>query len=281
MPLPPSGTITFLFTDIEGSTARWEAHGSTMGTAVASHDEAMRAIFEQHEGYVFKTVGDAFCVAFATAPAALTAAVEAQRALAAMDHSSVNGLGVRMGLHTGHADERDGDYFGPTVNRVARLMSVGHGGQILLSAATRALVESELPQGASIQDLGSHRLKDLTNPEQVWQLTIPGAAETFPPLKSVDALPNNLPIHHTSFRGRERDLDDVKKLLREHHLVTLFGPGGIGKTRLALQAAAEVLDDFPDGVWLADLGAISDPELVPSVIAKVLGVVPGEEHTVS
>ncbi|HLW37194.1 MAG TPA: adenylate/guanylate cyclase domain-containing protein [Candidatus Eremiobacteraceae bacterium] len=277
----PSGTVTFFFSDIEGSTQRWESFRDAMQAAVAQHERLLRAAIERHHGYVFKTIGDAFCAAFATAPEAARAALESQTSLAAEDFSAVGGLRVRIGIHTGHADERDGDYFGPAVNRVARLMSIGHGGQILLSAASRALVESELPQGASIQDLGSHRLKDLTNPEQVWQLTIPGAAETFPPLKSLDALPNNLPIHHTSFRGRERDLDDVKKLLREHHLVTLFGPGGIGKTRLALQAAAEVLDDFPDGVWLADLGAISDPELVPSVIAKVLGVVPGEEHTVS
>src|SRR5579864_465779 len=214
----PSGTVTFFFSDIEGSTQRWESFRDAMQAAVAQHERLLRAAIERHHGYVFKTIGDAFCAAFATAPEAARAALESQTSLAAEDFSAVGGLRVRIGIHTGHADERDGDYFGAAVNRVARLMSIGHGGQILLSSASHALVASDLPSEVSIVDLGSHRLKDLTHPEQVWQLVRRGASQEFPPLKSLDALPHNLPIQHTSFRGRERDLEAVKKLLSEHHL---------------------------------------------------------------
>ncbi|MDQ6768307.1 MAG: NB-ARC domain-containing protein [Candidatus Eremiobacteraeota bacterium] len=268
----PSGTITFLFTDIEGSTKRWETHGDHMRVAVESHDSLLRVIFVKHGGYVFKTVGDAFCVAFHTAPGAVAAALEAQRALAQEDHSNVGGIHVRMGLHTGHADERGHDFFGPTVNRVARLMSVGHGGQILVSDATRALVRADLPAGSQLTDLGSHRLKDLAQPEHVWML---GAAELrsdFPPLSSLDSFPNNLPVQITSFRGREQDLDDLKALLDEHRLVTLHGPGGMGKTRLAIQVGADVLEHYPDGVWLADLASLRYPELAASVVSKALSI---------
>ncbi|HEV2037967.1 MAG TPA: adenylate/guanylate cyclase domain-containing protein, partial [Candidatus Eremiobacteraceae bacterium] len=268
----PSGTITFLFTDIEGSTKRWETHGDHMRIAVESHDSLLRAIFKKHGGYVFKTVGDAFCVAFHTAPGAVAAALEAQRALAQEDHSSVGGIHVRMGLHTGHADERGRDFFGPTVNRVARLMSVGHGGQILVSDATRALVRADLPTGSQLTDLGSHRLKDLAQPEHVWMLGADGLRTDFPPLSSLDSFPNNLPVQITSFRGREQELDDLKALLDDHRLVTLHGPGGMGKTRLAIQAGADVLERYPDGVWLADLASLRYPELAASVVSKALSI---------
>jgi len=276
----PSGTITFLFTDIEGSTKRWESHGDQMRAAVESHDAVLRAIFESHRGYVFKTVGDAFCVAFFSAPEGVTAALEAQLALAKEDHSSVGGIQVRMGLHTGNADERSGDYFGPTVNRVARLMSVGHGGQILLSDSTRMLVRGELPADVSLIDLGSHRLKDLAQPEHVWMLAATGLPSQFPSLTSLDAFPNNLPIQITSFRGREQDLVDLKTLLDEHRLVTLHGPGGMGKTRLGVQAGADVLEQFPDGVWLVDLAALRYPELASSVVSKALSINQPQDRTV-
>jgi predicted ATPase/class 3 adenylate cyclase len=271
-PARPTGTVTFLFTDIEGSTQRWESHREAMDDAVKRHDALLRDAIERHNGYVFKAIGDAFCVAFARVSDAVTAAFEAQRALSAEDFSSVGGLPIRMGLHAGEASERNGDYFGPAVNRVARLMSIGHGGQILLSGVTRDLAHSDLPAGASLLDLGSHRLKDLTEPEQVWQLTIAGLPAEFPPLKSLETIPNNLPVQQTSFRGREHDLEEVKSLLSQHKLLTLSGSGGVGKTRLALQVGAEVLDNYPDGVWLADFAPITDPELVSSIIAQELGM---------
>jgi predicted ATPase/class 3 adenylate cyclase len=268
----PTGTVTFLFTDIEGSTQRWESHREAMKAAVARHERIVTDAITKHGGYVFKTMGDAFCAAFPTAPDAVGAALDAQLALGKEDFASVDGLRVRVGLHTGYAEERNADYFGPTVNRVARLLSVGHGGQVLLSGSTRELAHGDLPAGASLLDLGSHRLKDLTEPEQVWQLTIQGLPAEFAPLKSLDTIPNNLPIQPTSFRGREHDLERVNSLLGQHKLLTLFGSGGVGKTRLALQVGAEVLDHYPDGVWLADFAPITDPELVSSVIAQELGI---------
>ena len=268
----PTGTVAFLFTDVEGSTQRWESHREAMDDAVKRHDALLHDAIDRHNGYVFKTIGDAFCVAFARVSDAVATALEAQRALSAEDFSAVGGLPIRIGLHAGEASERHGDYFGPAVNRVARLMSIGHGGQILLSGVTRDLAYSDLPTSASLLDLGSHRLKDLTEPEQVWQLTIAGLPAEFPSLKSLDAIPNNLPIQPTSFRGRERDLEEVTSLLSQHKLLTLFGSGGIGKTRLALQVGAEALDQNPDGIWFIDFAPITDPELVSSVIAKEIGM---------
>jgi predicted ATPase/class 3 adenylate cyclase len=268
----PTGTVTFLFSDIEGSTERWENHRDEMKAAVARHEKVVRQAISRYDGYIFKTLGDAFCAAFATAPNALNAAVDAQRALGSEDFSAVHGLRVRMGLHTGYADERDADYFGPTVNRVARLMSIGHGAQVLLSDATHALVQNDAPPDTIFTNLGSHRLKDLAQPEHVWEATFSGLKSDFPPLKSLDALPNNLPIQVTSFHGREQDLEDLKLRLIEHRLITLVGAGGVGKTRLAAQLGAEVLDHFPDGVWISDLAPITESALVSSVVAKALGV---------
>jgi predicted ATPase/class 3 adenylate cyclase len=268
----PTGTVTFLFSDIEGSSERWEQHHAAMQAAVARHEELMRQAIARHNGAVFKTVGDAFCAAFATAPSAVSAALDAQRALSHADFSAVHGLRVRMGLHTGYAEERDSDYFGPAVNRVARLMSIGHGGQVLLSGAAYELVKSEAPHDMRFTELGLHRLKDLAQPERVWQVTAKDLQAEFPRLNSLDALPNNLPIQVTSFRGRERDLEELKAHLVEHRLITLMGAGGVGKTRLAAQLGAEVLDRFPDGVWIADLAPVTDAALVPSVVAKTLGV---------
>ena len=266
----PTGTVTFLFSDIEGSSRRWEADPQAMRAAVARHDELMRQAIERHGGYVFKTVGDAFCAVFHAAPNAVKAGLDAQRALASEDFSAIEGLRVRMGLHSGSAEERDADYFGTVVNRVARLMSIGHGGQILASGVTHELAKEEV-KGATFSDLGLHRLKDLAQPEQVWQVGADGLPTEFGPLLSLNTLPNNLPVQVTTFIGRERDLDELKAHLAEHRLVTLFGSGGVGKTRLAAQVGAELLERFPDGVWIADLAPITDPESVPSVIAQALG----------
>lgn len=268
----PTGTVTFLFSDIEGSTQRWEAHRDAMQAVVERHDVILRRAIETHNGYVFKTVGDAFCAAFWSPRDAVCAAVDAQRELAKEDFSTVDGLLVRMGLHTGQTAERGGDYFGPDVNRVARLMSIGHGGQVLLSGAVQALTEGSLPEGVSLVDLGLRRLKDLTQPERVWQLTLRGLTAEFASLNSLDARPNNLPVQVSSLIGRERDLDDVKKLLRERRLVTITGSGGVGKTRFALQVGADLIDRYPDGVWIADLAPITDPELVASVVASAVGM---------
>jgi predicted ATPase/class 3 adenylate cyclase len=274
MPDPslPSGTVTFLFTDIEGSTKLWERYPDAMKTALARHDALLRGAIEAHGGYVFKTIGDAFCAAFATAPDALSAALAAQQSLSAQTWGETGPLRVRTALHTGAAEERGGDYFGPPLNRISRLLSSGHGGQILLSVATVELIRDALPEGASLRALGSHLLKDLQRPEQVFQLLHSDLPSNFPPLKSLDTLPNNLPGQLTSFIGREREIAEVKRLLATTRLLTLTGAGGCGKTRLALQAAADSLDEFPGGVWLVELAPISDPELAPQGVASALGV---------
>jgi predicted ATPase/class 3 adenylate cyclase len=268
----PTGTVTLLFTDIEGSTQHWEQQRAAMPDALRRHDELLRAAIEAHSGYIFKTVGDAFCAAFWRASYAVAAAADAQRALAGADWSAVGGLAVRMALHSGATDECDGDYFGPAVNRVARLMAIGHGGQILLSGATRELTHGDLPAGTVLVDLGEQRLQDLTEAEHVWQIDVAGLPSEFPPLRSLDALPNNLPISRTTFVGRERDVAEVKGLLEHHRLLTLVGSGGVGKTRLAIQVGAELLDRYPDGAWFVDFAPINDPELVASVVAQALGI---------
>ena len=267
----PSGAVTFLFSDIEGSTVRWESAPDAMATALARHDALMREAIESNGGYVFKTMGDAFCAAFPSTPEATAAALDAQHALAAEDFSNVDGLRVRMALHSGNCDERDGDYFGPTVNRVARLLAIGHGGQVLLSRSCAEYLQGVASQYA-LRDLGNHRLKDLSQPEYVYQLMAPDLPDAFPELLSLDHLSNNLPAQLTSFVGREEVMDEIKAMLAQHRLVTLVGAGGSGKTRCAIQAGAEMLDGSGDGVWLAELAPISDASLVPSAIARALNV---------
>lgn len=268
----PSGMVAFLFTDVEGSTGRWERHHDAMEAAIARHDTLLRAEIENHGGYVFKTVGDAFCAAFASSPQALQAAVAGQHRLYKEDFSKVGGLRVRMGVHAGVAVERDLDYYGPTVNRVARLMSIGHGGQILISDAVRSAVTDGLPGGASLVDLGMRRLKDLMQPEHVWQVSIAGLRSDFAPLTSLDARPNNLPVQSTALLGRERELISAKHLVASHRLVTISGAGGVGKTRFALQLGADLIDHYERGVWFADLSPISESSLAPSAIAQALEV---------
>ncbi len=266
----PTGTVTFLFSDIEGSTVRWERDRKAMEPALARHDELMRATLEARGAYTFKTMGDAFCAAFATAADAIAAALDAQRALAAADFSAVEGIRARMALHAGIAAERDGDYFGPTVNRVARLLAIGHGGQVLLSGACMELVRGELPPECSLLDLGAHRLKDLAQPERVYQLIAPELPQAFPELRSLDHLSNNLPSQLTSFVGREDDVAAITLLLHEHRLVTLTGSGGVGKTRASLQVAANLIDRFSDGVWFIELAPLTGGEYIPSTVAQAL-----------
>lgn len=268
----PTGTVTLLFTDIEGSSARWETHRDAMRSALDRHDTLLRSTVESNQGTVFKTIGDAFCAVFATASDAIAAAYSAQRELQAEDWAAVGGLRVRMAVHTGPADLRESDYFGPTVNRVARLISVGHGGQVLVSGVAKELAEGCMPPQATLRDLGAHRLKDLTHPEQIYQLIAPGLEVEFPPLRSLESLPNNLPLQLTTFIGREEDVKEVKQMLESSRLVTLVGAGGVGKTRLSLQVGADVLERFEDGVWFIELAPLADPQLVTATIAAVFGV---------
>ncbi len=268
----PSGTITFLFTDIEGSTRLWEEHPDAMRAALARHDALLREEIARYNGHLFKTVGDAVYAAFADPLVAMGAALAAQQRLFATSWDVPGGVRVRMAVHTGAAESQDGDYVGPTLNRIARLLSAGHGGQILLSETTRALIEGALPAGVTVRDHGRHRLKDLAQPERIFQLIAPGLPDVFPPLRTLDAFPNNLPRQLTSFVGREREMEEVAALVPATQLVTLTGPGGSGKTRLALQVAADLVEAFADGVWLVGLEALTDPALVEPAIASVLGV---------
>jgi predicted ATPase/class 3 adenylate cyclase len=271
----PSGTVTLLFTDIAGSSRAWEAQPEAMANALVRHDELLRTAIERAGGFVFKTVGDAFCAAFSRPVDGLKAALAAQRAMAVEGWPEPVVLEVRMALHTGVCEERDGDYFGPTVNRVARLEAVAHGGQIVLSRAAAELVRDLLPDEVVLMDLGEHRLKDLGRPERVFQVDAVGLETTFPPLRSLDnpELGNNLPAQLTSFIGRKRELREIRVLIDESRLVTLVGAGGVGKTRLALQIAAELVDlAGRNGVWFADLAPLSDPELVAPTVASAIGV---------
>ena len=241
-----------------------------MQAAVRRHDALMRAAIAEHGGHVFKTIGDAFCAAFSRPEEAVAAMLDVQRALAAEDFSAVEGIRVRAAVHTGTADERDGDYFGPTLNRVARLLAIGYGGQVLVSSTVAELVQGVLPAGAALRDLGAHRLKDLTRPEHVYQLLAPDLDGEFPPLRSLDARPNNLPQFLTPFIARDGELAAISALLARNRLVTIAGSGGVGKTRTALQVAAGLLDGFSDGVWFIELAPLSSGEYLPTTVAQAL-----------
>jgi len=254
----PSGVVTFLFTDVEGSTRRWEVDAEGMRSALAAHDEVLRSAIEAHGGYMFKHTGDGVCAAFASPKSAVDAAVAAQRKLE---------LPVRMGIATGEAELREGDYFGAVLNRAARVMAAGHGGQILLAESTAGLLS-----GVALVDLGQRRLRDLSIPVQVFQVQAEGLRTDFPPLAALDAGPGNLRPAPTSFIGRESEVDEVQAAVKAHRLVTLTGVGGVGKTRLALEVAARLADEFPDGVWFFELAAVSDPAAVPDAVAAVLGI---------
>src|SRR5215212_9468088 len=271
----PRGTVTFLFTDIEGSTALWERDRAAMQTAVDRHLALLDTAIASHHGIHFKTVGDAVQVAFPTAPDAVAAALDAQRRLfGEMWPVGVGPLQVRMGLHTAAATPQDGDYLAQGLNRLSRLLAAGHGGQVLLSLATQDLARDALPPGAGLRDLGEHPLRDLYRPERVFQLLHPDLPAEFPPIRTLTTRPNNLPLQPTPFLGREDQVARVVELLgrEDVRLLTITGAGGVGKTRVALQAAADVLEAFPDGVWFVDLSVLDDPALVSSAIADVLGV---------
>jgi predicted ATPase/class 3 adenylate cyclase len=263
-----------LFTDIEGSTQLWEQFPEAMKPALERHDALLRLAVESSNGRVVKTTGDGLMAFFDSALDGVCACLKAQQSLKDESWGETGPLKVRMGLHVGEAQPRSGDYFGPAVNRAARLMSVAHGGQVLLSAVTVDLVANLLPEGASLLDLGEHRLKDLERSEHIFQLLHPDLVADFPPLATLDLRPNNLPAQATPLIGREAELGEIMKRLDSDgvRLLTLTGPGGIGKTRLALQAAADLIDHFEDGVYLVDLAPIRDPEAVPAAIARVVGV---------
>jgi predicted ATPase/class 3 adenylate cyclase len=267
----PSGNVAFLFTDIEGSTARWDADRAAMQEALRRHDAIVRAAIEAHGGHVFKTIGDAFCAAFERVPDALSAALAAQRELGSQDWHAVDGLLVRMAVHAGDADERDGDYFGPAVNRVARLLSAGHGGQVLVSGLAADEGAPHLAVDTGLRSLGMLQLRGFRQAERVFQLTAPGLRSAFKPLHALETPPNNLPRQLTSFVGRQADVTGVEALLRANSLVTIVGTGGVGKTRLAVEAASDVLEDTRDGAWFVDLAPLSDPALVASAMLSALG----------
>jgi predicted ATPase len=258
--------VTFLFTDIEGSTRLWQEDEALMRHAVARHDRLLRAVVADQGGVVFSTMGDGLAAAFPTASAALSCAVQAQRLIGQETWEMVRPLRVRMGLHTGEAELRDGDYFGTAVNRAGRLVAVGHGGQVICSSATAELADS----GLALVDLGEHRLRDLDRAMHVFQV----GEGSFPPLRSLSAFPGNLPRQLTSFVGRQQELASLAKTVGASRLVTLTGTGGVGKTRLAVQAAANLVARFPDGVWLCELAAAADPESMLQVVAAALGYSP-------
>jgi predicted ATPase len=259
--------VTFLFTDVEGSTRRWEADADAMRAALAAHDEVLRSAIEAHGGWLFKHTGDGVCAAFSSPKAAVDAAVDAQRGLE---------LPVRMGLATGEAELRDSDYFGAVLNRAARVMAAGHGGQVLLAESTANLLS-----GVDLVDLGPRRLRDLPTPVGVFQVRAPGLRTDFPSLQALDTTSGNLPRAVTSFIGRESEVAEIEAAVRSHQLVTLTGVGGVGKTRLALEVAAQLADEFPDGVWFFELAAVTDPAAVPDALAAVLGITQQPGKTVT
>jgi predicted ATPase len=251
--------VTFLFTDVEGSTRRWEADAEGMRVALAAHDEVLRGAIEAHGGWLFKHTGDGVCAAFASPRSAVDAAVAAQRGLE---------LPVRMGIATGEAELRDGDYFGAVLNRAARVMAAGHGGQILLAESTAGLLS-----GVDLVDLGPRRLRDLPTAVGVFQVRAADLQADFPALRALDASPGNLRAQTTSFIGRESEVAELQAALKAHRLVTLTGVGGVGKTRLATEVAARMAGEFPDGVWFFDLAAVADPAAVTDAVAAVLGII--------
>lgn len=273
----PTGTVTFLFTDIEGSTRLLQRLGDRYRGVLEEHSRLLRDAFVEAGGYPVSTEGDSFFVVFASAPAAVLGAASAQRALAEHEWPEGEQVRVRMGLHTGEGKLGGDNYIGIDVHRAARIMSAAHGGQVLVSGSTQSLVEGSLPHGVALRDLGRHRLKDLEVPERVFQAVIDGLQEEFPPIRSLDARPNNLPTQLTSFVGRRREIEAVKEALAGTRLLTLTGPGGTGKTRLGIQVGQEVLGSFEHGVYFVALAPIVDPLLVPSTIAHTLGL--AEEGT--
>jgi predicted ATPase/class 3 adenylate cyclase len=262
----------FLFTDIEGSTSRWERFRSAMSDALRAHDDVLRGAVEAHEGRVFKTIGDAFCATFDTVPHAVAAALDAQRRLGAIDFSAVEGLRVRMAIHAGTVESRDDDFFGPTLNRVARLLSIGHGGHVLLSAVAAELARGALPDGATLRDDGLHGLKDLVEPERVFVLEAEGLLHDLPPLRSIPRERTNLPRQTTELVGRTREREEIEAAFADRRVVTIVGPGGVGKTRTAIAFAHARLDDYEDGAWFVDLAPLADGALIDATLGALFGL---------
>ena len=270
----PSGTITFLFTDIEGSTKLWEQYPEEMKSALAAHDKILKHAIESNHGLIIKTTGDGVHAVFSTAMDAVNASLDAQYEVQTsklIKNSEVSML-VRMGLHTGEAELRDGDYYGGTLNRAARIMEVAYGGQILLSSVTAALVREHLPENASLLDLGEHRLKNLSRNENIFQLNAPNLPGNFPPLQSPNTIPSNLPTQLSSFIGRDKETVEIKSMLDSARLVTLTGSGGTGKTRLSIEVGTRELTSFPNGVWLLELAPLTDPEQIIPALTQVFGM---------
>jgi len=270
----PTGTLTFLLSDVEGSTELWERNPAAMRDDLVRHDSLIEGEVERNHGTVVRPrgEGDSRFAVFPRATDAVSAACSIQVRFQKEQWKTSPPLRVRMALHTGEADLRDGDYYGSAVNRCARLRALAHGGQILLSSITAKLALESMTDGSSLRDLGVHHLKDLQQPEQVFQLMHPSLPSEFPPPRSLETFPNNLPVQLTSFIGREKEVREIKRLLSGTRLMTLTGAGGAGKTRLALQAAADVLESYPDGAWFVELASISDRALVPQAVASALGV---------
>ncbi|HEU4319782.1 MAG TPA: adenylate/guanylate cyclase domain-containing protein [Acidimicrobiia bacterium] len=267
-------TNTFLFTDIEASTRLWEEHPTAMPDALERHDRVVTAAITSHHGQVLKSTGDGVIARFHGVEDAVAAAVAAQRSLSAESWSATGPLRSRMGIHTGDAEARGDDFFGPTMNRTARIMAAGHGGQVLLSAVAASAVDGGLPTGVGLQDMGEHRLKDLTFPEHLYQVTIEGLPSVFASLRTLDSRPHNLPVQASEFMGREEELSGIQTMLAAPgtRLLTLGGPGGIGKTRLSLQIAAESLDQYRDGVFFVDLSAERDPSAAFEAVVRALNL---------
>ena len=265
--------LTFLFTDLENSTPLWEQFPNVMRCALERHDALLKEAIENHRGHIIKTTGDGLHAVFESPADAVVAALAGQQAITTEPWPEATGpLKVRMGLHTGESQERDGDYYGPEVNLAARVMGLGYGGQVLLSSITAVLAGKSLPEDSSLADLGEHRLKGIAKPEKIFQLCHPDLIPEFPPLKSLAIFKHNLHRQLSTFIGREKELAEVKRLLKDTQLLTLLGPGGTGKTRLMLQVAEEVIEDYPDGVWLVELAPLTDPDLIPERIATALGI---------
>ena len=269
-----SRTLTFLFTDLEGSTRLWEQHPEHMREALARHDGILRSAVESSNGSVVKTTGDGLMAVFASALDGIAAASQAQLGLADEPWGETGPLRSRMALHAGEAALRDGDYFGPTLNRAARIMAAGHGGQVLLSAAVAALVADQLPEGTAIRDLGEYRLKDLSRPERVYELLVPGLVAVGQPLVTLDGRRSQLPVQPLAFVGRQAESNEIRARLTDPsvRLLTLIGPGGIGKTRLAIHAAADAADQFQDGVCFVDLAAVRDIDGALVAIGRAAGL---------
>ena len=277
----PSGTVTFLFSDIEASTPLWDQHHDDMQTATARHDAILQGVIDARGGYVFTTAGDEFAASFSRAAEAIEAAVEIQAALDAEPFPATTPIRVRMGLHTGDAVERDRDYFGPAVIRAARLMGMAHGGQILLSGPTADIARAFLPGGSSIKPRGEVQLKGLGRAERVSELRHPGSDREYPEFAPRGRTRGRLPRITDELIGRVADIDRVVTLLEDAPLVTLVGPGGVGKTRLSIEVGDQLLDRYPDGSWLVELASVTSADSVDQALAEALGVQEVGERTLT